>query len=195
MHRYNIKSLKNSIVIDSSLSLSEILRQNPGNICPQEVLDGLVVLEVEYVSFDGKIHTGQIAIHRDLVDDIAGAFNLLAEEKFPIQSVIPISDERFLWDDTISTTVNNTSAFNYRFVRNTSELSNHSFGRAIDINPKLNPYFPGNLVFPVDSSYDPKVTGTILKDSNLVRYFKDLGWVWGGDWVEDPDYQHFEKLS
>jgi hypothetical protein len=79
-------------------------------------------------------------------------------------------------------------------VRGTRVLSNHSKGKAIDINPKLNPYFPGKKVFPEHASYDPKVAGTILANSKLVEYFKDLGWKWGGDWDEDLDYQHFEKL-
>ena len=157
--------------------------------------DDLTVIEVEYLSFDGKVHKGQLAVHRELAEDIRGVFKLLITEKFPVQSVIPISDERYLWDDTLSTNQNNTSAFNYRFVRNTSNMSNHSDGRAIDINPRLNPYIVDGRAFPAHSSYNPNIPGTILSVSKLVGYFKKLGWQWGGDWETNPDYQHFEKLA
>lgn len=181
-------------ISDSSLTVSEILKQNPRSVCPDEVTDDLRVFEVQYYSFDNRIHAGQIAAHKDLVEDIQDAFSLLLAEKFPIQSVIPISDDTYRWDDSLSTGANNCSSFNYRYVRDTEELSNHATGRAIDINPKFNPYFPGTQVFPVGCSYDPAVRGTILSDSNLVSYFKNRGWAWGGDWTEDPDYHHFEKM-
>lgn len=178
---------------DSELTKEEILRQNPLLECPAKVLDEIAIVNVNYYSFDGNVHSGQLAVHKKLADDVEGAFKIILEDKFPIESVIPVSDKRFEWDDTISTSANNTSAFNYRFVRGTEEISAHAFGRAIDINPRLNPYFPGKKVFPVHSSYNPEVEGTILAQSRLVEYFKDLGWRWGGDWNEDLDFQHFEK--
>lgn len=182
-------------IIDVELTKSEALKQNPKHLCPEEVIDNLAVVEVKYCSFDKKIHIGQIIIHKDLVHDVEGAFRILFDDKFPIQSVIPISDKKYLWDDDISGINNNTSGFNYRYVRNTTTMSNHAHGRAIDINPNLNPYFPESKTFPVGASYDPSVPGTIVANSRLVQYFKDLGWRWGGDWDEDLDYQHFEKLE
>lgn len=180
-------------IIDSALTTEEILRQNPRLHCPEEVLDQLAVIEVSYYSFDGLMHTGQLAVHKDLVDDVQGAFTIILEDKFPIESVIPVADKRFDWDDSISTAANNSSAFNYRFVRNTKDISSHAFGRAIDINPRLNPYFPAGKVFPAHASYDLRVKGTIHAQSRLVAYFENLGWRWGGNWDEDFDYQHFEK--
>jgi len=186
--------MKTNIIIDSTMTSAQALKQNPENNCPQEIMDELAVLNVEYISFDDQFHRGQIVVHRKLKSDITGAFRLLREERFPLQTVIPISDDRYLWDDTPSTQKNNTSAFNYRFERNTNIVSNHAYGRAIDINPKLNPYFHKNAVFPEGSSYNPNIPGTIREDSILVKYFKDLGWDWGGDWDGNKDYQHFEKL-
>ncbi len=182
-------------IVDSSLPIAQILRQNPNKHCPQEILDELVVLDVEYISFDSKLHKGQIAVHGELAEDVVGAFNLLMDEKFPVQTVIPISSEKFLWDDDLSMVHNNTSSFNFRFVRDTTDMSNHSTGRAVDINPRLNPCFLKKGVFPRHSCYDTTVSGTILQDSKLVQYFKKLGWEWGGDWNTDPDYHHFEKVA
>lgn len=180
-------------VVDSRLTQQEILKQNPRRRCPVEILDQIVVVSVNYYSFDNIVHAGQVAIHKDLANDIIGAFELLLKEKFPIQSVIPISDSKFAWSDDASIAVNNTSAYNYRNIRDTFTLSNHATGRAIDINPKLNPYFPGQKVFPPHATYNPAVKGTILADSKLVTYFEKLGWQWGGNWNEDLDFQHFEK--
>lgn len=193
LHLENLYMTK--IIIDSALSNEEILRQNPRHPCPGEVLKELVVINVEYFSFDGHIHSGQIAIHQDLAEDVKGAFKLLLQDYFPLESVVPISDIKYRWDDGVSTAANNSSAFNYRYVRNTTELSNHSTGRAIDINPRLNPYFLGNEVFPPHTTYDPAIPGTILAKSRLVTYFESLGWRWGGNWDEDLDFHHFEKLE
>lgn len=190
-----LKDQNTKPIIDSVLTSAEALRQNPNSPCPSTMISDLELFEVNYYSFDGRVHIGQIVAHKDLVQDILGAFHLLCAEKFPIQSAIPIADARFMWDDTLSTKANNTSAFNYRNVRDTDKISNHATGRALDINPRLNPYFPGQKVFPADATYNPNVPGTILADSKLVKYFTDLGWTWGATWQDDPDYQHFEKLA
>ena len=187
--------MKTTPIFDSAESFASILRQNPSHKCPQEILDSLSVFFVDYISFDGKLHRGQIAAHKDLESDIKSAFMLILNSRFPIQSVVPISNKKYMWDDTISTTENNTSAFNYRYVRNTSRLSTHSWGRALDINPLLNPYFPGDKVFPAGATYETEIPGTILADSILVIYFKKMGWSWGGDWIDEPDYQHFYKTK
>jgi hypothetical protein len=87
----------------------------------------------------------------------------------------------------------NTSAFNYREVTGGGRLSNHAYGRAIDINTFENPYVKGDIVLPNGSHYDPKVAGTFDADSVIVREFLRLGWAWGGNWTSPRDYQHFEK--
>ena len=182
-------------IVDSSLTREYAVRQNPEFQAPESLINELTLFEVNYFGFDGELHLGQIVAHKDLVEDIKGAFKLILDEKFPIQSVIPIAADQYLWNDSISTAENNSSAYNYRYVRNTTDFSNHATGRALDINPFLNPYFPGKKVFPLHSSYDETVPGTIIAGSKLVQYFKNLGWRWGGDWNEDLDYQHFEKLA
>lgn len=181
------------VIVDSNLTINESKKQNPAFICPIEAIDQITIVTVTYYSFDGRIHEGQIALHCDLADDVKGAFALMLKRKFPIQSVIPICDKKFAWDDGVSTSANNTSGFNYRYVRDTLTLSNHSTGRAIDINPKLNPYFLRNEVFPKNGTYNPSEPGTITADSEIVAYFERCGWHWGGHWVDDRDYQHFEK--
>jgi len=132
-----------------------------------------------------------------LVKDIEKVFAVALKERFPIYSAIPISDQRFRkdgrWDDELSMAANNTSAFNYREITGGGRLSNHAFGRAIDINTFLNPYIKGSIVLPHGAKYDPNVAGTFTVDHPIVRAFVELGWIWGGSWTGRPDYQHFEK--
>jgi len=42
---------------------------------------------------------------------------------------------------------------------------------------------------------DINITGTIARNSFLVREFTKRGWKWGGLWRRNKDYQHFEKLN
>jgi peptidoglycan L-alanyl-D-glutamate endopeptidase CwlK len=165
--------------------------------CPDEIQKRQRLITVKYYSTDKQVHQGQLVIDAELVSDIKKVFTLALKERFPIHSVIPISDKRFRkenrWDDELSMEANNTSAFNYREVTGGGRLSNHAYGRAIDINTFLNPYIKGDVILPHGATYDPKVNGTFTAESLIVREFLRLGWVWGGNWTSPKDYQHFEK--
>ena len=165
--------------------------------CPDEIRARQRLVAVKYYSTDGQVHQGQLVVDRELVKDVRRVFALALKEKFPVYSVIPISDKRFRkdgrWDDELSMEANNTSAFNYREVTGGGRLSNHAYGRAVDINTFFNPYVKGDLVLPHGATYDPKVAGTFTADSPVVREFQRLGWTWGGTWASPRDFQHFEK--
>jgi peptidoglycan LD-endopeptidase CwlK len=165
--------------------------------CPEEIRKRQRLVTVKYYSTDGRVHQGQLVIDADLVSDIKRVFALALKERFPVYSVIPISDKRFRkenrWDDELSMEANNTSAFNYREITGGGRLSNHAYGRAVDINTFLNPYVKGDIVLPRGATYNPKVEGTFTADSPVVREFLRLGWAWGGNWTSPRDYQHFEK--
>lgn len=181
------------IIIDSTLTLKEALIQRQAFPAPKEVLGRQRIINVEYYSFDGKLHKGQIVFNQDLAEDVKGAFELIKRIKFPIQSAIPIGDLRFLNDDERSAYANNSSGFCYRTIAGKDALSNHAFGRAIDINPYLNPYIRADYHQPEGVEYDPSLPGAITADGNLVQYFKSKGWEWGGDFSDRKDYMHFEK--
>src|SRR5258706_868923 len=165
--------------------------------CPAEIRKRQRLVRVKYYSTDKQLHQGQLVIDRDLESDIKKVFALALKEGFPIYSVIPISDKRFRkdnrWDDELSMEAINTSAFNYRQISGGGRLSNHAYGRAIDINTFLNPYIKGNIILPLGATYDPKIGGTFTADNPIVREFLRLGWDWGGNWTSPKDYQHFEK--
>lgn len=181
--------------IDSRMTLSEALRKD----APPEFKKRQKLLDLRYYSFDGKIHQGQIVIDERLAADIEEVFRVAREIKFPIQSVIPISHDRFFKDgkwneDELSMLSNNTSAFNYRTVTGGKSLSRHAYGFSIDINPVQNPYIKGDIVLPPGAVYDTRKPGTLSEDSPIVKTFTRLGWTWGGRWKSLKDYQHFEKV-
>jgi hypothetical protein len=97
------------------------------------------------------------------------------------------------WSDDASMAANNSSAFNYRLAVGKTRLSQHSFGRAIDINPMQNPYIKGDVILPPGSVYDATVSGTLLPEGPVVTAFEKRGWVWGGRWTSLLDWHHFEK--
>lgn len=183
-------------IIDSRMSKSEAF-DGLSPDCPKEIRRRQKIVKLKYYSFDGKVHQGQLVIDKDLVGDIKSVFKLALKERFPISSVIPISDFRFRkngrWDDDLSMIANNASAFNYREKTGGGSLSNHAYGRAVDINTVQNPYVKGKILLPPNGSYQPNAAGTFTKDASLVKQFLALGWKWGGNWTSPTDYQHFEK--
>mgnify|MGYP002377922324 CR=1 FL=1 len=178
-----------SIITHSDMSFKTAIE---GSKAPQEVLDSMVLLNVEYYNFENQLCKGQIVVNKVLQQDVEDAFKLIKKIKFPIEKVIPIV--KYNWSDDASMEDNNTSAFNYRFVANTTRLSNHSWGRAIDFNPFQNPaIYKGGSISPKNAKYNTNTRGTLGGDHEIVKFFKSRGWNWGGDWKSLKDYQHFDK--
>jgi len=183
-------------VIDSALTEREAF-DGLDPKCPDDIRKRQRLITVKYFSTDGRVHQGQLVLDEELVGDVRKVFALALAERFPIYSVIPVSERRFRkdgrWDDELSMEANNTSSFNYREITGGGSLSNHAYGRAVDINTFLNPYIKGTLILPRGATYDPRVAGTFTAESPIVREFLRLGWDWGGNWSSRKDYQHFEK--
>ncbi len=183
-------------IVDSKMTEAEVF-DGLSPDCPPAVRDRQRLVSVAYVGFDGKLHQGQVVVDRDLEQDIVDVFAVARREKFPIQSVIPISHPNYrkdrAWDDELSMAANNTSAFNYRRVTGGTTLSHHATGRAIDLNPFTNPYMKGATVLPKGATYDPTRPGTLTADHPITKAFLARGWEWGGNWKALKDYQHFEK--
>ncbi|MBX7170305.1 MAG: M15 family metallopeptidase [Pyrinomonadaceae bacterium] len=183
-------------IIDSKMSKKEVF-DGLDPKCPEEIRKRQKIVKLKYYSFDGKFHQGQLVIDKDLVKDIKKVFKLALEIKFPIQTIIPVSHPNFRknerWDDDLSMIANNTSGFNYREKTGGGSLSNHAYGRAVDINTVQNPYVKGTLILPPNGKYQPDTPGTLTADHPITKKFIELGWDWGGSWTRLQDYQHFEK--
>jgi len=183
-------------IIDSKMSKKEAF-DGLDPKCPKSIRKRQKLIRLKYYSFDGRVHQGQMVLDKDLVRDVKKVFDVALKEKFPVKSVIPISDMRFRkngrWDDDLSMAAGNSSSFNYREITGGGRLSNHAYGRAVDLNTFQNPYIKGKISLPSGAKYDPTAPGTFTADNPIVKTFISLGWAWGGNWKSPTDYQHFEK--
>lgn len=160
----------------------------------------LSYLKMLYVGFDGNTYVGEMIVNQKIEAEVLSIFKKLYENHYPIEKMVLIDE--YQADDEASMQDNNTSAFNYRTIAGSTRLSNHSYGMAIDLNPKYNPYVKVNSDGTVfcqpktgmeyadrSQEFDYKI------DENDLAYqlFTDAGFVWGGNFRSVKDYQHFEK--
>lgn len=153
-------------------------------------------VDVDHIGFDGQTHRGELIVHEDLVPDVIAVFEQLHRLGYPIEKIRTV-DHYPDADDELSMEDNNTSAFNCRIIPGTNEWSPHAYGRAIDLNPLLNPclytgghFEPQNATAYLDRGRtDP---GLLHEGDPAVHVFTDRDWQWGGFWMT-PDYQHFER--
>ena len=163
--------------------------------CPVGPKD-LRLIDLSYFGFDGKTHRGQLIVASAVAHEVADAFGDLYFQKFPIARMKTV--DKYGADDDKSMAANNTSAFNCRPITGGTAWSNHSYGRAIDINTVQNPYISGSGVVspPNGKPYADRSrtdAGMIHKGDKVYQTFISRGWAWGGDWDTPKDYQHFEK--
>ena len=160
-------------------------------------MDELVLLEPAYWDFEGEAKLGRLVVAEAHVQDLAGVFEKLFEAKFAISSMRPAS--AFGGSDDASMAEDNTSAFNCRSVTGGSGWSEHSYGHAIDINPRENPYVKGGTVLPPEGAEyvirDPNQPGLIVEGDIVTQAFDAIGWGWGGRWGSLKDYQHFSATG
>jgi hypothetical protein len=156
----------------------------------------LSLLTLRYIGFDQRPHFGELIVDKDVAAEVAGAFGDLYQRRFPVERMKNVAE--YGADDDLSMADDNTSAFNCRAITGGVGWSNHSYGRAIDVNPQINPYISGSgTVYPPNGapyvSRTPGQTGMIYAQDPTVQAFEQRGWDWGGYWDSPIDYQHFEK--
>ena len=161
--------------------------------CPVPLSD-LRLVRARHYGFDGRIHIGEIIVHRDVAGDVVAVLRRLYAAQFAIRRMIPV--DAYGGSDFRSIEADNTSAFNCRYVDGTTRWSEHAYGRAIDLNPIENPYVTAGGTTSHRASrrflrralYRP---GMAVEGGAVVRAFEAVGWGWGGRWSGDRDYQHF----
>lgn len=162
-------------------------------------------IKVLHYNFNHEVQVGELIVNANIAEDVRNIFRELFEQEYEIQSMYLI--ERF-WtgdgssSDRSSIENNNTSAFNYRTIAGTDQLSNHALGYAIDINPLQNPYVAYNAdgsfreIYPEMERFIDRANGEphmIGHEDVCYQIFTRYGFTWGGDWADPIDYQHFEK--
>jgi len=161
--------------------------------CPIGI-DRLRLVSMNHWGFDGRLHRGEMVVNKDVADDVLRIFGKLFDARFHIRRMELV--DAYGGDDDRSMAADNTSAFNCRSVTGHPGVwSEHSYGWAIDINPRENPYVSGSFVAPpegsrfTDRSLDEP--GMVKPGDVVVRAFSAEGWEWGGAWRSLQDYQHF----
>ncbi len=159
----------------------------------------LSYLRMLYYGPDGNTYLGEMIVNQAIEADILDIFQKLYENRYPIERMVLVDE--YDADDEASMQANNTSAFNYRTIAGSSRLSNHSYGLAVDLNPKYNPYVKeasdGSLICQPQGSeaYADRAAEFAYKidEQDLAyRLFTEAGFTWGGDFNSVKDYQHFE---
>jgi hypothetical protein len=163
--------------------------------CPVPVRD-LRLITMTYWGFDDRPHTGELVVHEDVAGDVVKVFGQLYGWRWPIYRMVLVDVYR--GDDFDSIEADNTSAFNCRPATGSSSWSRHAYGKAIDINPRENPYVYANGSIAHKNARrfaerPVKAPGVINPGDKVVRAFEKLGWEWGGSWSGVKDYQHFSK--
>lgn len=158
-------------------------------------LDELRLLTVTHWGFDGAAREGELVVHVDSAAAVADVFRVLFEARFPVRQIRLVDD--FGGDDDRSMAADNTSAYNCRPATGSRRWSEHAYGRAVDINPRENPFVTSSgAVIPPSADADARrrdrsLPGLITADGPVVTAFRSIHWGWGGDWLSGKDYQHF----
>ncbi|MFT4974771.1 MAG: hypothetical protein ACI8S6_000654 [Myxococcota bacterium] len=156
-------------------------------------LDELSLLHIPHLGMDGATHEGLLIVAADQAQSVLQAFAAMHEAGFPIRQMRPTHE--FNGSDDASMAADNTSAFNCRPVSGGTRFSQHSYGRAIDINTIENPYIRGSRILPPEGAdftdRSDVRPGMITTGDPVVSAFAAIGWKWGGNWQTTKDYQHF----
>jgi hypothetical protein len=159
--------------------------------------DRLASVKFGYFGFDGRVHDdGEMIVLDAVAARVGRIFDRLLQLRFPLAKARPVN--RYDGDDDASMADNNTSSFNDRPVAGGTSLSMHAYGLAIDLNPVQNPFLEG---VGATRRVSPDGGKTYLNRAELrpgmaervIDVFADNGFlIWGGDWHNPIDYQHFQ---
>ncbi|MEU4691598.1 M15 family metallopeptidase [Actinoplanes sp. NPDC023714] len=149
---------------------------------------------VRYIDFQGRVHNGSLIMHRSLVAATQRAFRQLYEWRFPIMVMQPASvNMPGLTDRSVL-----TSGYECRFVAGTRKWSQHSYGRAIDVNPRQNPMIRGDYLDPPNTERwldRTRYWPGMVHEGGAVEAFTAEGFAWGGRWKSLKDYMHFSTTN
>jgi hypothetical protein len=156
----------------------------------------LSTITMNYYGLDSKMHRGVLIARSDLAGEITYAFGRSLAVRFPITRMK--NPNAYGGNDPKQMAADNSSGFNCRrVVGNPYRMSPHSYGIAIDVNPRQNPYrdvtgkwWPSNGKEFIDRT--PRRLGMLNSKSTMVRTLGADGFFWGGRWYPGRDYQHFQ---
>lgn len=129
-------------------------------------------IDVPIINEKGKKTTMVLSVHKKLAGEYYAIFSEMCKIKFKIKS-------------------GSTYAFCWRNIRNSSSISQHSYGCAIDVNSGDNPDYRTNAnVSNGYGAYRPyKNPYSVTKE--VIAIWKAHGFNWGGNWTGYKDTMHF----
>lgn len=167
--------------------------------CPVPI-ERLEIVSVPYVDFKGQKHDdGEIMVIDVAKDSVIKIFHTLFQMRFPINKIRLIN--QYNGNDSLSMADNNSSGFNHRLIDGSSNLSIHSYGLAIDLNPCQNPYVnfkdkeKGLAEISPPAAYKYLSRRKMLPGmvEPIVEIFAKNGFaIWGGEWNDPIDFHHFQ---
>ena len=159
-------------------------------------IDNLRYLIIPHYDGLGAIRIGEMVCNKKVSGEFIYLFKELFKRKYPIERMELV--DNYDGDDRRSMEANNTSAFNYRKIKDSDELSRHAFGMAIDINPLYNPCVRDEHISPeAGMAYADRTIPNkymLRRDDIVYKILHDkFGFTWGADLEKCIDYQHYEK--
>jgi hypothetical protein len=182
-----------------AMKIQDVLRHDAPVGC-----DKLALVRFSYIDFEGRTRNdGEIMVMAAAADFVKTIFDQLYLRRFPIAKARLM--DRYSGNDAKAMADNNTSAFNHRVITGGNLPSLHAYGLAIDLNPIQNPYIEFEPVgratyrpargteFANRSRARPGKAARRGMAEEVVDLFAENGFtIWGGDWDNPIDYQHFQ---
>jgi D-alanyl-D-alanine carboxypeptidase len=169
--------------------------------CPVP-LSQLRLLTVSHWGFDGRTHTGQLVVNRDVAAPLRTVFRRLYQLRFPIRHMRLVDvygpEHARPADGDVSGSFVCRKAVPSPCGTGSGSWSNHAYGHAIDLNPVENPYVGcGRTHNRAGARYmDRSRLRKGMVTPAVVRAFRSIGWGWGGDWTgRTKDYMHFSTTG
>jgi hypothetical protein len=162
--------------------------------CPVTRRTQLRRVDLDYRGFDGGLRRGHLIVRADVAESVVRIFTKLFEANFPIRRMVGV--EVYGGDVKASLRTDNTSAYNCRRpdqINAPTMRSPHANGRAIDINPRENPWMDLRCDCWVPGPRFAKRTdgpGKIVRGGVVWQAFIAEGWIWQN--IKVPDYMHFD---
>jgi len=163
----------------------------------------LRLVKFDYIDFEGtERDDGKIVVMDAVADHVLRIFEALHQRHFPIAKAKLM--QAYDGNDHAAMADDNTSSFNDRDVPDTSRISLHAYGLAIDLNPVENPFITRNgATFTVEPAAGADYVNRLIRRpgkperrgfaETVVDIFAENGFtVWGGNWDNPIDYQHFD---
>ena len=185
-------------------------------LCDKHLDRYVAIKDIEYYNFEGELKKDGVIVVQDVVaENVVKIFEALKLKKFPVANINPKMGRKMI-DGFFGKSVemneeyadNFTGAYSCRGIAYTNNLSMHALGVAIDLNLLQNPCIfideekqeiksvipkAGVMYLNRKTERPNKPYGYGKIDDNIIKIFQKYGFdVWGGNWDNPIDYQHFQ---